>query len=154
VSEIRHRRRRTAERSRGKDIKAPLGCPSSTEDQNALIVGREDTFHLHPQFAACVQEISFENQHDKPAKTSWKLVAPDDIEVKVPLAEVEPGTATMTIKQFAVTKPIDMPLHTYAEEGHLDHFVIHAGDYQGVLKGARLDLVASLDVSTGIAGSR
>ncbi len=119
----------------------------STEDQNALIVGREDTFHLHSQFAACVQEISVKNQHDKPAKTSWKLVAPDDIEVKVSLAGVEPGTATMTIKQFAVTKPIDVPLHTYAEEGRLDHFIIHAGDYQGVLKGARLDLVASLDVN-------
>jgi len=119
----------------------------STEDQNALIVGRDDTFHLHSQFAACVQEISFKNQHDKPAKASWKLVAPDDIEVKVSLAEVEPGTATMTIKQFAVTKPIDVPLRTYAEEGHLDHFVIHAGDHQGVLKGARLDLVASLEVN-------
>ena len=119
----------------------------SAEDQNALVVGREDTFHLHSELAACVQEISVKNQHDKPAKTSWKLVAPDDIEVKVSLAEVEPGTATMTIKQFAVTKPIDVPLHTYAEEGHLDHFIIHAGDQQGVLKGARLDLVASLEVN-------
>jgi hypothetical protein len=119
----------------------------SAEDQNALIVGREDTFHLHSELAACVQEISVKNQHDKPAKTSWKLVAPNDIEVKVSLAEVEPGTATMTIKQFAVTKPIDVPLHTYAEEGHLDHFIIHAGDQQGLLKGARLDLVASLEVN-------
>jgi hypothetical protein len=119
----------------------------STDDQNALVVGREDTFHLHSELAACVQEISVKNQHDKPAKTSWKLVAPDDIEVKVSLAEVEPGTATMTIKQFAVTKAIDVPLHTYAEEGHLDHFTIHSGDQQGVLKGARLDLVASVDVN-------
>ena len=53
----------------------------------------------------------------------------------------------LVIKQFASTKPIEVPLHTYAEEGHLDQFTIHAGDQQGVLKGARLDLVASLEVN-------
>ncbi len=119
----------------------------SAEDQNALIVGREDTFHLHSDVAACVQDISIKNQHDKAAKASWKLVAPDDIEVKVSLAKVDPGMVTMRVKQFAVTKPIDVPLHTYAEEGHVDDFIIHAGDQQGVLKGARLDLVASLEVN-------
>jgi len=119
----------------------------SPEDESALVVGREDSFHLHSEAAACVQEISIKNQHDKPAKTSWKLVAPDDIEVKVSLANVEPGTAMLVIKQFASTKPIEVPLHTYAEEGHLDQFTIHAGDQQGVLKGGRLDLVASLEVN-------
>ena len=75
------------------------------------------------------------------------MVAPDDIEVKVSLAGAEPGTATLAVKQFASAKPIDVPLHTYAEEGHLDQFTIHAGDQQGVLKGARLDLVASLEIN-------
>ena len=56
------------------------------------------------------------------------MVAPDDIEVKVSLANVEPGTAMLVIKQFASKKPIEVPLHTYAEEGHLDQFTIHAGD--------------------------
>ena len=119
----------------------------SPEDESTLVVGREDTFHLHSESAACVQEISIKIQHDKPAKTSWKMVAPDDIEVKVSLANVEPGTAMLVIKQFASTKPIEVPLHTYAEEGHLDQFTIHAGDQHGVLKGARLDLVASLEVN-------
>ena len=30
------------------------------------------------------------------------MVAPDDIEVKVSLVDAEPGTAAMTVKQFAV----------------------------------------------------
>ena len=87
------------------------------------------------------------NEDDKPAKTSWKVVAPDDIEVKVSLAGAEPGTATLAVKQFGLTKPVDIPLHTYAEEWHLDQFAIHAGDHEGVLKGARLDLVASLEIN-------
>ena len=106
------------------------------EDESALVVGREDSFHLHSESAPCVQEISIKNQDDKPVKTSWKMVAPDDIEVKVSLANVEPGTATLVVRQFSSAKPIEVPLHTYAEEGHLDQFTIHAGDQQGVLKGA------------------
>jgi hypothetical protein len=117
----------------------------SAEDESALVVGREDTFHLHSDLATCVEEVSVKDQHKKPAKTSWKLVAPDDIEVKVSLKDVEPGSAIMTVKQFASAKPIEVPLHTYAEEGRIDQFTIHAGDQQGVLKGARLDLVASLE---------
>lgn len=117
------------------------------EDESVLVVGREDTFHLHSESAACVQEISVRNQHNKPAKTSWKLIAPDDIEVKVSLANAEPGMATLVLKQFASAKPVEVPLHTYAEEGHFDQFTIHAGDQQGILKGARLDLVASLEMN-------
>ena len=119
----------------------------SAKDENALVVGREDTFHLHSELAACAEEISVKNEDDKPAKTSWKMVAPNDIEVKVSLADAEPGTATLAVKQFGLTKPIEIPLHTYAEEWHLDQFVIHAGDHEGVLKGARLDLVASLEIN-------
>ncbi|MGA3127327.1 MAG: hypothetical protein ABSD13_11475 [Candidatus Korobacteraceae bacterium] len=119
----------------------------TAEDQSALVVGREDTFHLHSEIAACVENITIKNEHDKTAKTSWKLIAPDEIEVKVSLAGAEPGTATMAIKQFAVAKAIEILLHTYAEEGHLDQFTIHAGDQQGILKGARLDQVASVEIN-------
>jgi hypothetical protein len=37
-------------------------------------------------------------------------------------------------------------LHSYAEAGHLDSFQIDAGDHQGVVKGTRLDQVASVEV--------
>ena len=119
----------------------------SSEDENALVIGREDSFHLHSDLAACVEDIVVKDQHDKPAKTSWKLVEPDDIEVKVSLAATEPGKATLSVKQFASATPIDVPLRTYADGGHLEQFTIHAGDEQAVLKGTRLDLVASLDVN-------
>jgi hypothetical protein len=119
----------------------------SAEDESALVAGREDTFHLHSELASCVEDIAVKNQNGKPAKTSWKMVEPGDIEVKVSLAGAEPGPVTLAVKQFAAAKAIDVPLHTYAESGHLDQFTIHAGDQRGVLKGARLDLVASLDIN-------
>lgn len=119
----------------------------STEDRNALVIGREDTFHVHSDFAACIEGITFKDQLGKPAKTTWKVVAPDDIEVKVALADTEPGNATLEVKQFALAQPTEVPLHTYSQDGHLDQFTIHAGDKQGLLKGTRLDLVASLDAN-------
>lgn len=118
----------------------------SSEDENALVAGREDTFHLHSEVAACVEDVSFKDQNNKPAKANWKMVAPDDIEVNVLLADAEPGTATLSVKQFAPAKPVDVPLHVYAQACHLDQFALHAGDEQGVLKGTRLDQVASVDI--------
>ncbi len=119
----------------------------TSEDANALIIGREDTFHLHSDVSACIEDIAIKDQHDKPAKSSWKLIAPDEVEVKVSLEGAEPGTATLAVKQFGLTRPTDVPLRTYAEAGRVDQFTIHAGDQRGVLKGARLDLVASLDLN-------
>jgi hypothetical protein len=119
----------------------------SPEDESALVIGREDTFHLHSGLVACVEDIVVKDQHGKPAKISWKMVAPEDIEVKLSLAGAEPGTATLAIKQFASPTPTEVPLHTYVEEVHLDQFTIHAGDQQGLLKGARLDQVASLEIN-------
>jgi hypothetical protein len=119
----------------------------SPEDESALVIGREDTFHLHSGLVACVEDIVVKDQHGKPAKISWKMVTPEDIEVKLSLAGAEPGTATLAIRQFASPTPTEVPLHTYVEEVHLDQFAIHAGDQQGLLKGARLDQVASLEIN-------
>jgi hypothetical protein len=119
----------------------------SAADGNALIVGREDTFHLRSEVAACIEDVAVKVEHDKPAKAGWKLLAPDDVEVKVSLEGIEPGTATLAVKQFGQSQPINVPLHTYAEVGHVDQFTIHAGDRDGELKGARLDQVLSVDLN-------
>jgi hypothetical protein len=117
------------------------------EDANGLVVGRDDSFHLHSNLVACVQEITVKDDDDKTAKTSWKMLAPDNIEVKISLDGADPGTATLAVQQFGLTNAVDVPLHTYAEEGHVDQFVLHAGDREGVLKGARLDQVSGLEVN-------
>ncbi len=115
-------------------------------DQNALIVGREDVLHLHSDAAACVEDVSVEDQHGKKLKTSRKMTNPDELQVEISLKDVAPGPLTMRMKQFGLAKLDEVTLHTYSDAGHLDSFTIAAGDHQGALKGTRLDEVANLEI--------
>ena len=53
----------------------------------------------------------------------------------------------MSVKQFGLDKTDEVPLYAYSEAAHLDSFLIYSGDQEGVLKGARLDEVAGLDLN-------
>jgi hypothetical protein len=116
-------------------------------DPAALVVGREDMLHLHSDAVACVEDVSVEDQHGKKLKPTQKLVSPDELQVEVSLQDVTPGPLTLRVKQFGLAKPDEVALHTYSEAGHLDSFTIDAGDHQGVVKGTRLDEVASLEIN-------
>jgi hypothetical protein len=48
------------------------------------------------------------------------------------------------VKQYGTVTAQTIPLRAFAEAGHLDSFSLHAGDSQGILKGSRLEDVASL----------
>lgn len=115
-------------------------------DQNALVVGREDTVHLQADDASCVDSIQFKDAAGKELKADWKLDKPNQIEVKLPLKDVQPGTLTLLVKQAGVEKPEEVVAHTFSEAGHLSSFTLHAGDHEGLLKGSRLDEVASLSI--------
>lgn len=119
----------------------------ASKDASALIVGREDTLHLQSSDACCVSEVTVKDQQGKILTTEWKASKPDELEVKVPLQSASAGWASMQVKKFGLHEIDEIPLHTYAEAGRLDSFTIHAGDADGVLKGTRLDQVASLDVN-------
>ena len=118
-----------------------------TADQSALIVGREDTLHLQSSNAACVEGVSVKDARGTITKASWKLGKPNQLEVQVPLKNAVPGSTTILINQFGLIEPDEVPLNAYAEPGHMDRFIINAGDQQGVLTGTRLDEVDSLDLN-------
>lgn len=118
----------------------------ASKDASALIVGREDTLHLQSQDACCVSEVTLKDEQGKIVPTEWKNTKPDELEVKVPLQKATAGWVTMEIKKFGLHEVDQIPLHTYAEAARLDTFSIHAGDADGLLKGTRLDQVASLDL--------
>ena len=118
----------------------------ASKDASALIVGREDTLHLQSQDACCVSEVTLKGEQGKIATTEWKNSKPDELEIKVPLQHASAGWVTVLVKKFGVHEIDEIPLHTYAEAGRLDSFGIHAGDAEGILKGTRLDQVASLDL--------
>ena len=119
----------------------------ASKDASALIVGREDTLHLESQDACCVSEVALKDEQGKTVSTEWKSPKPDELEVKVPLQTASAGWVTMEIKKFGLHEVDEIPLHTYAEAARLDSFAIHAGDSEGILKGTRLDQVASLELN-------
>jgi hypothetical protein len=118
----------------------------ASADQNALVVGREDTIHLVADDTSCVDSIQFKDAAGKEVKAVWKVDKPNQLEVKLPLKDAHPGDFTLIVKQAGLDKAEDISAHTYSEAGHLESFTIHSGDHEGLLKGSRLDEVASLSV--------
>jgi hypothetical protein len=113
-------------------------------DEDALVVGRQDTIHLQADTVTCVDGIMLKDPSGKELKVDWKTVRPNELEVKLPLQEAKPGAMTLVVSQFGVSQPQPISIQTFAEAGHFDGFALHAGDTQGVLKGSRLDEVAGL----------
>ena len=115
------------------------------KDDGTLIVGREGTIHLQSASVSCVDSIMLKDPAGKELTAEWKAVKPDEVEVKLPLQSSQPGALSLLVSQFGAQDPQAVAVHTFSEASHLDSFAIHAGDAQGVLKGTRLDEVASLD---------
>ena len=113
-------------------------------DEAALIVGRQDTIHLQADSVSCVDGIMLKDPGGKQLKVDWKTTRPDEVEIKLPLQDATPGTMTLLVTQYGNNQPQPIPIHTFADAGRIDGFVIHSGDIVGTLKGNRLDQVASL----------
>ncbi|HEY5264471.1 MAG TPA: hypothetical protein VIJ37_05720, partial [Steroidobacteraceae bacterium] len=115
-------------------------------DEAALIVGRQDTIHLRADSVSCIDGIMLKDPAGKELKAEWKAVKPNEVEVKLPLQAAQPGAMTLLVTQFGAGEPQPVAIRTFSEAGRFDGFVIHAGDAQGLLKGSRLDEVASLSI--------
>src|SRR5271163_3922523 len=119
----------------------------AASDRSALITGRIDTLHLHADSSACVSNVSVHNENGDKIEAAWEMNHPDDLEVKPALQDSPPGKITVAVSQFGLTDPDKVDLQAYSEAGHLSVFTLYAGDSQGVLRGTRLDQVASLDLN-------
>ncbi|MEP6883325.1 MAG: hypothetical protein ABJC66_01120 [Gammaproteobacteria bacterium] len=115
-------------------------------DDDALLVGRQDTVHLQADSVNCVDGIMLQDPAGKELKVEWKTVKPNELEVKLPLHDAKPGAMSLWVTQNGVTQTHPLRLQTYFEAGHYDGFALHAGDIQGVLKGSRLDEVVGLSI--------
>jgi hypothetical protein len=115
-------------------------------DEAALIVGRQDTVHLRADSVSCIDAIMLKDPAGKELKADWKSVKPNEVEIKLPLQESKPGALTLLVTQYGLAEPQPVALQAFSEAGRFDSFSIHAGDIQGILKGSRLDEVASLTV--------
>jgi hypothetical protein len=115
-------------------------------DEDALVVGRQDTVHLRADSVSCVDGIMLKDPAGKELKAEWKSVKPNELEVKLPLQGASPGAMTLLVSQYGVSDPQPILIQAFSEAGHFDGFAMHAGDAQGFLKGSRLDEVASLSM--------
>jgi hypothetical protein len=119
----------------------------ASADQHALMVGRKDTVHLEATEAACVDGVTGKNSEGKSLDIAWKEVKPNEIQVDVPLDGEQAGTVNLEVKQKGLEKNDQVALRTYSEAAHLSSLTVYAGDHQGVLKGTRLDEVASMSIN-------
>ena len=115
-------------------------------DQDALVVGRQDTVHLQADSVSCVDGIVLKDAAGKDLKVEWKIVKINELEAKLPLQDAKPGDMTLWVTESGVGQPQPISIRTFSESGHFDGFAMHAGDAQGLLKGSRLDEVVSLSV--------
>jgi hypothetical protein len=113
-------------------------------DEGALIVGRQDTIHLQADSVSCVDGIMLKDPGGKQLKVDWKTTRPDEVEIKLPLQDATPGAMTLLVSQYGNSQPHPISINTFADAGRIDGFAIHSGDIVGILKGNRLDQVASL----------
>ncbi len=113
-------------------------------DEESLIAGREDVVHLRAGSVGCIERVMLTDPAGKEMKTEWKAVKPNEVELKLPLQDATPGTATLLVSEYGAGQPQSMPLQIFADAGHRDQFSVHAGDAVGILKGSRLDEVDSL----------
>jgi hypothetical protein len=116
-------------------------------DASALITGRTDTLHLHADSSACVSKVAVQTDKGDKIEAAWKMNTPDDLEVDPALQNTPPGKFTVAISQFGLSAPDDLTLQAYSEAGHLGGFTLYARDQQGLLRGTRLDEVASLELN-------
>jgi hypothetical protein len=118
----------------------------SASDEGALIVGRANTIHLQAGSVACIDRIMVKDPEGKELQVDWAPVKTNEVEISLPLQQAEPGAMTLLVSQFGAKDPQAVELHAFPEAGRLEAFVIHAGETQGILKGSRLEEVASLSL--------
>ncbi len=119
----------------------------ATDDQSALIVGRDDTLHVKGGSTLCVDKVELRKPTGGDAvPLKWKEAKPSLLEVGVPLKDATPQTLLLDIHQYGMDKPETLDLDAYAEAASLEHFTFSAGDHEAILKGTRLDEVAKATV--------
>ena len=122
----------------------------ASSDRTALVVGREDTFHLDGQSTVCVEKVEVQAASGQSVSLPWKPLKPATLEVSVPLKNASPGPVDIAVYQYGETKPDRLTMVAYDAAASLDRLTICSGDASALLKGSRLDQVAKAQIG-GIA---
>jgi len=116
----------------------------ATQDESALIVGRDKTVRLQAGNVTCLDNVMLKGEDGTEHAAEWKQVKPNEVEVTLPLQSAKPGAMTLLVSQYGAPQAQQVHLQAFSEGAHLDGFAFRAGDSQGVLKGSRLDQVTNI----------
>lgn len=119
----------------------------SPSDVSAMVVGREDTLHIHGENTLCIEKIEAQSTGASAVKLQWKVPKPDTLEMGVPLKDAAPGPVTININQYGLGTPDKLTLTAYSEAASLDRLALSAGDSDAALTGNRLDEVAKVSLN-------
>ncbi len=114
-----------------------------------LVAGRETPLVLTGGAAGCVDDVWFE-RGDTRGVVPWTVTPEGGLALVVPLGDVEPGSLVIAVRSFGVAEPQRLKLRAFAEASRVDGFLLHAGDREGVLRGTRLDQIATLEVGGAV----
>lgn len=120
-------------------------APSSMDD-GSLVVGRANTIHLQAGSVACIDRIMARDPAGKELRVEWSPVKANEVQINLPLQQSQPGSLTLFVSQFGASEPHPLELRAYPEAGRFETFTIHEGESHGVLKGSRLQDVATVAV--------
>ena len=115
-------------------------------DQSALVVGREDILHFDGQDSLCIDKVEEQSAHEESRELDWKSPKPDALQVSVPMKDAAPGPVTIAIYQYGVEKPEAIQMTAFADAASLDRLTLSQGDSDVLLKGTRLDEVATAEL--------
>lgn len=121
-----------------------MGAWRAVPDSN-VVVGREHPLMLRGGAAFCVSQIALSDSAGTRTPVPFKVTGQDELTMTLPLKDAKPGALTLNVARFGSAPPDTIPLVARLEASRLDRFVVHEGDAEGVLEGARLDQVAGLD---------
>jgi hypothetical protein len=119
----------------------------SDDDKASLIVGRDDVVRLLGDGAPCVESVTLRLATGETVKAGWKVDSAGTLIVTAPLGKARPGPLALLVKSWGRPEADVTPLRAFNQTGHFDTFLFHLGDRSGVLKGSRLDEVASLTLA-------
>lgn len=116
------------------------------EPDAGVVVGRDHPLVLRGGAAFCVSQLVLRDAKGVTRPLTFKITGQDEISTTLPLGDARPGKMGITIARFGTAAPETLELAARLEASRIDRFVLHAGDREGVLEGARLDQVAGLDL--------
>jgi hypothetical protein len=122
----------------------------AASDRSALVVGRDDTLHFDGTSTVCVEKVEEQRAGSQALPLQWKSPKPGFLEATAPMKDAAPGPVSVAIYQFGLAKPDRLSMVAYDAAASLEGLTLNAGDKTALLKGTRLDEVASTRVD-GVA---